>query len=238
MATLNNFIIFCSIVVLVIEAREARILFPDEIEQMQNEHKNYQSWLTICNENEEMPYYNETLKDYQCYPIIEQGPCEPNHWLVLNENNPIFAKCVKEPCDDTTFEQVLFEGTCKNIKDQSACPPNQEILPDPFGIGKCGCIEGYLQHFHKNGTYSCYQEYLQGPCPIGRQFILPENSKELEPICVPTECDKNETRFMDICFPVPNCKDEEFVRFIWNTNKAECAKGQLISKGLFWFFQL
>ena len=65
---------------------------------------------------------------------------------------------------------------------------------------------------------------------------MPENSKELEPICVPTECDKNETRFMDICFPVPNCKDEEFVRFIWNTNKAECAKGQLISKGLFVFF--
>ena len=65
---------------------------------------------------------------------------------------------------------------------------------------------------------------------------MPENSKELEPICVPTECDKNETRFMDICFPVPNCKDEEFVRFIWNTNKAECAKGQLISKGLFGFF--
>ena len=44
MAILNNFIIFCSIVILVIEAREARILFPDEIEQMQNEHINYQSW--------------------------------------------------------------------------------------------------------------------------------------------------------------------------------------------------
>merc|ERR1712008_547452 len=63
---------------------------------------------------------------------------------------------------------------------------------------------------------------MGGPCPRGRQFILPENSKELEPICPPTECDKNETRFMDICFPVPNCKDEEFVRFIWNTNKTEC----------------
>ena len=39
---------------------------------------------------------------------------------------------------------------------------------------------------------------------------------------MPTECDKNETRFMDICFPVPICKDEEFVRFLWNTNKTEC----------------
>ena len=136
MAILNNFIIFCSIFVLVIEAREARILFSDEIEQMKNEHKNYQSWLSICNENEEMPYYNETLKDYQCYQILEQGPCKPNHWLILNENNPIFAKCVKQPCDDTKFGQVLFEGTCKNIKDQRACPPNQEILPDPFGIGR------------------------------------------------------------------------------------------------------
>ena len=116
MAILHSSIIFCSIVVLVIEAREARILFPDEIEQMQNEHKNYLSWLTICNENEEMPYYNETLTDYQCYPILEQGPCKPKNWLILNENNPIFAKCVKQPCDDTKFGQVLFEGTCKNLK--------------------------------------------------------------------------------------------------------------------------
>jgi len=87
-----------------------------------------------------------------------------------------------------------------------------------------------------NGTNTCYQEYLQGPCPKGRQFILPENSKELEPICMPTECDKNETRFMDICFPVPICKDEEFVRFIWNTNKTEC--DTLNSDGLGVFFDL
>ena len=40
MAILNNSVILFSIVVLVIEAREARILYPDEIEQMQNAFKN------------------------------------------------------------------------------------------------------------------------------------------------------------------------------------------------------
>ena len=31
-------------------------------------------------------------------------------------------------------------------------------------------------------------------------------------------------------------EENEDLMFIWNTNKAECAKGQLISKGLFGFF--
>ena len=36
----------------------------------------YKMWLENCTQIEEMPYLNETVNEYQCYPILEQGPCE------------------------------------------------------------------------------------------------------------------------------------------------------------------
>ena len=49
MAILNNLIILLSIVVLVIEAREARILFPDEIEKMREKHSIFSPGRTLMN---------------------------------------------------------------------------------------------------------------------------------------------------------------------------------------------
>jgi len=37
----------------------------------------YNKWLEDCIENEEMPFFNKTTNSYECYPILEQGPCEP-----------------------------------------------------------------------------------------------------------------------------------------------------------------
>ena len=78
----------------------------------------YELWLENCTKNEEMPYFNETVNEYECYPILEQGPCEPNYWFVLDQHKTSSAKCAK-----------------KLIHDKKNCPPNQEILPNPFGIG-------------------------------------------------------------------------------------------------------
>ena len=46
---------------------------------------------------------------------------------------------------------------------------------------------------------------------------------------MPTNCEKNETRFLNICFPVPTCKSNQFVRFLWQTNttKCECTENAL-----------
>ena len=55
--------------------------FPDEFEKL------YQTWLTTCTENEEMPYFNKSLNSFQCYPILEQGPCEPKFWFVLDKGH-------------------------------------------------------------------------------------------------------------------------------------------------------
>ena len=128
------------------------VLFPDEY---------YKIWLDICNKNEEMPYFNETLQEYECYPILEQGPCQPNHWFVLDKDQPNYSKCAKNPCacvpsEETNcqiqydeyeesfnennyeydeYNMVEFEGFCQDIHEQGNCPLNQKLLPNPFGIG-------------------------------------------------------------------------------------------------------
>ena len=46
-----------------------------------------------------MPYFNETQKDYQCYPLLTQGPCEPNEWFVLDKKQSNQTVCLEKPCD-------------------------------------------------------------------------------------------------------------------------------------------
>ena len=113
----------------------------------------YKMWLENCTQIEEMPYLNETVNEYQCYPILEQGPCEPNYWFVLDQHKPNSTKCVEHPCaciisEDSNcqlqhevngtnvYKMVEFEGSCQMIHDKKKCPLNQEILPNPFGIGR------------------------------------------------------------------------------------------------------
>ena len=112
----------------------------------------YKMWLENCTQNEEMPYFNETVNEYECYPILEQGPCEPNYWFVLDQNKPSSAKCVEHPCacilsEDSNcqfqreingtniYNMVEFEGICQHVHNQGNCPVNQKILSNPFGIG-------------------------------------------------------------------------------------------------------
>ena len=83
-----------------------------------------------------------------------------------------------------------------------------------FFSGECSCLEGFLPHFGEEGTVSCYQEFLQGPCKDGEQYVTSDN---LEFLCVPTNCEENKTRFNETCFTVPTCGSEKFVEFPSNT---------------------
>jgi hypothetical protein len=114
-----------------------------------------------------MPYFNQTLNVYQCYPLLTQGPCEQNEWFVLEETQPNKTICLEKPClsesnsqdlgdriissnsedvsidykeleEDLSFYEVLFNGECKSKDDYKACPSGQELLTNAFGIGKCG----------------------------------------------------------------------------------------------------
>ena len=55
-------------------------------------------------------------------------------------------------------------------------------------------MEGFLFHIERNGSFSCYEEYFQGPCPKGHEYILDIDTNE--PICVhcPEDSDEN-----DVC---------------------------------------
>ena len=57
-----------------------------------------------------MPYFNETLNIYQCYPLLTQGPCEPNEWFVLEESQPNKTVCVEKPCIGESNSQELGDS--------------------------------------------------------------------------------------------------------------------------------
>ena len=108
-----------------------------------------------------MPFFNKTSNSYECYPILEQGPCEPKYWFVLDIKNANKALCAKQTCacenpeydddsgEDSCFLQyddydentvvynsVMFNGKCSLIEDHEQCPYGQIIYPNTFGIGK------------------------------------------------------------------------------------------------------
>jgi len=257
------------------------ILFPDEIAKLLEKEASlsrigdslnpeYQYWLDNCTKEDEMPYFNETLNVYQCYPLLTQGPCEPNEWFVLEESQPNKTVCVEKPCisesisnsqelgdsiinfnyedgsttdsvddefEDFSFYEVLFNGECKSKNDFTVCPSGQELLTNAFGIGECGCMEGFLPYIEKNESFSCYQEFLQGPCSEGQQYIKPDDDiPDFEPTCVPTDCKKDETKYIGSCVPVPICDNQEdYVLFVdnltTNTTTTRCEHLHLGQRG-------
>ena len=62
-------------------------------------------------------------------------------------------------------------------------------------LGECSCLEGFLPYFDENGTLICHQEFLQGPCKEGEQYIISNEIDDFEPVCNLTNCQENETRF-------------------------------------------
>ena len=128
--------------------------------------KEYQKWLDGCTPFDEMPYFNISANTYDCYPILDIGPCKPKEWFVLNKDNPRYAKCVDQKCACGTvlpeysynddYENVVydsesqcfnniqeqgyiyveFNGECNEIKDTKPCPFGQWLVPDVYGVGK------------------------------------------------------------------------------------------------------
>ena len=40
-------------------------------------------------------------------------------------------------------------------------------------------MEGFLPYIEKNESFSCYQEFLQGPCSEGQQYIKVRKSQKV-----------------------------------------------------------
>ena len=93
-----------------------------------------------------------------------------------------------------------------------------------FLLGECGCEQGFVYHYDKNNSLTCHQEFLQGPCAVGEQYVYIEQEFSFEPKCVPTNCDnKNQIRYDEKCINVPKCEDNKVVKFPSDTNgEAKC----------------
>ena len=101
-----------------------------------------------------------------------------------------------------------------------------------FKIGECKCIDVDLEggYLPRDGDSKCYQEYLQGPCAKGEQYILPDG--ETKPQCIQTNCPtENQVRYMDNCFPVGHCQKIEMVKFDMDTLNTTCHNIYFVRKG-------
>ena len=92
--------------------------------------------LEKCSEIE-WPFFNETISDYICAPILVQGPCKNGEWLIIDADGSLAeAKCVKLPCDGRQkMVELVDNGQCAKIRDTSACGQGMQVLPNPFGKG-------------------------------------------------------------------------------------------------------
>ena len=103
----------------------------------------YEFFINKCTEKDEMPYYNQILKQYECYPLLSQGPCDPGYWLILDKDQPNKAVCAEELCLEKDFEDyednpIVYYNGCKNKYDilyDDICPYGQELMTNAFGEG-------------------------------------------------------------------------------------------------------
>ena len=105
-----------------------------------------------------MPYFNETLNNYECYPLLTQGPCEPNEWFVLEESQPNKTVCVEKPCISESNSQDLGDSTVNfNYEDGSTT----ESVDDEFE------------------DFSFYQVLFNGECKSNTDFKACPSGQEL-----------------------------------------------------------
>ena len=148
-------------------------------------------------------------KDWQCYDLHSQGPCQEGERIVYIED----TECPSTECrrytdlsgDLCTNGTISFEGKCASLKEPAACGmiPGRRLEADPWGNYSCQCSStlGFVEFEGK-----CWPRYLQGPCKEGSQV---SKNSEGEAVCREDTCmQSSEAVFMtdfylgpgDVCF--------------------------------------
>jgi len=150
-------------------------------------------------EDYSMPFFDPKTREFPCYKLLTQGPCNEDQIFVLDEeirfsNNKELptTKCIDRECypipvpkENSTGnryqETVMFNGKCTNVSSSAECEgDNMVVLVNPFGKGECGCKDRFIEWNSKDGIdfsdeTKCYQEYVQGPCDFGYQLVSKED---------------------------------------------------------------
>ena len=73
------------------------------------------------------------LSEHQCYTLLQQEPCQNNHWLVASEfADKSSAECKIRKCEEG---EIYFNGECHKNDSNSLCGESQVLLLNPFGEG-------------------------------------------------------------------------------------------------------
>ena len=127
-------------------------------------------------------------KDWQCYDLNSQGPCEEGSRIVYMEG----TVCPVTTCrrytdlsgDLCTNGTISYQGKCANPKDPAACGLilGRRLEADPWGNYSCQCssTHGFVELEGK-----CWPRYLQGPCKMGEQVA---KNSEGEVVCREDTC--------------------------------------------------
>ena len=110
-----------------------------------------------------MPYFNETLNIYQCYPLLTQGPCEPNEWFVLEESQPNKTVCVEKPCISELNSQDLGDSIIN-------------LNQSDFNYEDGSTIDSVNDEFE---DFSFYEVLFNGECKSNNDFKACPSGQEL-----------------------------------------------------------
>jgi len=172
--------------------------------------------------------------DGQCYSLLEQGPCEVGHWLVLSQSqagDKVVCKRRICPCDPTQPDLCEVEvedgGPCKcrvalAAAQDGLCQPGEQMLVSPYGFGVCGCIVS-PPHTVWPGDDRCYPVNSQGPCDSG--FVLSISRSSMEPVCLPSVCGRGKVTYQGECHSLGSrgpCGEVETLQLDQDTLEPVC----------------
>jgi len=175
--------------------------------------------------------------DGQCYPLLTQGPCPKDHWLVLKNSSSLELEmqcsvrvCPCDPSNPILCEVEMPPGTsdcrCKvalAAEQDGICRHGEQLLVNPLGYGECGCVTE-PPHLEWNDGL-CYPLMTQGPCPPHQVYMVDEANGR--PVCrlLDLECPENHVRFNDECHELGErgpCGELETVELDINTFMPYC----------------
>lgn len=143
-------------------------------------------------------------QDRECYPFLQQGPCQDHEWLVMREKpnsvHEVEIHCQKRPCPchakDPLLCEVWYEDSntenCNNkcrvalaAEQDGICGTGEQLLLNPYGRAICGC-RGDPVHMRSSIDFQCHPIGFQGPCPSNETLeFVPSLNKA---VCLPSLC--------------------------------------------------
>uniref|UniRef100_A0A8D9AI90 DUF4789 domain-containing protein n=1 Tax=Cacopsylla melanoneura TaxID=428564 RepID=A0A8D9AI90_9HEMI len=125
--------------------------------------------------------------DSLCYPIFQQGPCEPNQYFAPEPDRldrQRLARCVTpEPCTEINSVYHPRDKKCHQKFTKGPCAEGQLIALSKSSrlVGECRCDAQEMAEFYWEPGGTCHQHFTTGPCQERGGLFLPGGQCGCEP---------------------------------------------------------